>query len=125
VAAKRKSDDTPIPLSLFFADKEGFLRNYKILLRERPGDRKLLEALADELSAAAAKGVMFRPGRPVGSVSTKTKLVRTHITELMTAHPKLTPSQLFKKRDPNITGRMAKKTFADHVRFLRKNKFPN
>jgi hypothetical protein len=77
---------------------------------------KQLTALLDSAEATAAP---YRKGGAKGRQNAATKAVRDHIRELLGKHKKLSPPQLYDKADPNIIGDMAKKTFCNHVRFVR------
>jgi len=82
---------------------------------------KLLAASEQRTVEAEQQGTAYRKGGTKGRTNKATEVVRAHIRALQAKHPKLTtPSQLFKKADGNILGAMALKTFADHVRALRK-----
>ena len=75
------------------------------------------QKLLDRVERETAK---HRKGGTKGRTNKKTELVRAHIRELQAKHPSLTsPTQLFQRRDRAITGDMALKTFAHHVRALR------
>jgi hypothetical protein len=79
--------------------------------------QKLLAEAAKDFEAAEQRAL--RRGGKTGRKNTATDRVRDHIRELRAKYPKLSPPQIFKKADPRIYGKMAEKTFCNHVRALR------
>jgi hypothetical protein len=76
----------------------------------------VLSADADHIQQLRDQGAEMRKGGKPGRVSGKVARVRAHARDLHTKHQRLSPEQLYDKRDPEITGSMAKTTFAKHVR---------
>lgn len=85
-----------------------------------------LRATADDIQQLRDDRVPFAGGRVKGRINKKTVAVRAHIRELLEQHPRLEANvpQLYDKADKKIIGAMAEKTFGDHVRAVRKNRFP-
>jgi hypothetical protein len=75
--------------------------------------RELMYAGGEQIKTdrLAAKGEKFKPNREKGALSARTK----YIHELALDNPKLSAKELFALADRNIIGKMALRTFGNHV----------
>ena len=71
----------------------------------------LRDAIKEELTLQARKGVTFKPGRADGSVSDAT----THIHQLVKDNRSLSAKELFPKANKSKIGDMSEGTFRNHV----------
>ena len=90
-----------------------------LMFERDPTVRMLLAEHVLKSRKQARQSVAFRRGRAKGSTNKRTDDVRAHILDLMKRHPKLSPTQLYRKANRQIIGEMAGTTFCNHVRAVR------